>query len=577
VGARDRHDTNLKEEPMPNELGELRIVKREEIIVDPSKNPRGEVITADDVTELATSIRELGLVKPLLCTQGEDGLELVAGYRRSKACEVAEEEYVPVYVRAGGEDRDSEALAENMYTEALTEIAEARAIKRIMAGRGLNQKEFAERFGKSRSFVRERLRMLRLPEAVQEVFAGGRLGVSVVPQLEAIAKVSTPAAGWVAEFAASDEEVERQLRSSPVRVLNLLDRRLRRDRGEAVGEVGTGPRRPAPGDPVVFEVGSYTRVEIADLAIAEERRAELALRVAAFEEREIEDGEVPGEAIVPLGEADVDALRALGVLLEYESEDGYYKSAFCFDSEALADRVELAISEAERAAVAAREEEERRARESLEAAGEEPEEGVDPAELLAAKRRQEREADLKEAREKVATARRLNLDLGRRLLKRRARKRTQKRRRELIRGLALHVVASEEHLGGLGARLVYEAWQTIEQKTLKSGKPGREKVAHLDPREANDRLREQLVAAKDEDEILDVIGDALVSATYASEEELPMSRRVSGYHGSLRHGRGAIRRAIDEEAKGGLPHELAEQLRRSQENGYAESDFLLHR
>jgi hypothetical protein len=102
-------------------------------------------------------------------------------------------------------------------------------------------------------------------------------------------------------------------------------------------------------------------------------------------------------------------------------------------------------------------------------------------------------------------------------------------------------------------------------------------VTHLDPREANDRLREQLVAAKDEDEILDVIGDALVSATYASEDEVPMSRRVSGYHGSLRHGRGAIRRAIDEEAKGGLPPELAEQLRRSQENGYAESGFLLHR
>ncbi|HVX32601.1 MAG TPA: ParB/RepB/Spo0J family partition protein [Solirubrobacterales bacterium] len=558
---------------MPNELGELRIVKREEIVVDPSKNPRGEVVTADSVKELATSIRELGLVKPLLCTQGEKGLELVAGYRRSKACEVAEEEYVPVYVRAGGEDRDSEALAENMYTEALTEIAEARAIKRIMTRRGLSQKAFAERFGKSRTFVAERMRMLRLPEAVQEIYARGGLGVSVVPQLEAIAKVSPPAASWVAEFAASEEEAERLLRSVPVRVLQLLERRLRGERDEA-GTEEDGARRPAPGDPVVFQIGSYTRIEVAELAIAAERRAELALRVAMLRGRAVDDEEVPDQAVVELGGHDVDALRALGVLLEYESDDGYHKTAFCFDSEALADRVELAIAEAEAMAATAREEEERRARESLESTGEEPGEGADPAELAARKKREDHESDLKEAREKVATARRLNLDLGRRLLKRRARKRSQKRRRELIRGLALHVVASEEHLGGLGARLVYEAWQTIEQKTLKGGGPGREKVTHLDPGEANERLHEQLVAARDEDEILDVIGDALVSATYASEEELPMSRRVSGYHGSLRHGRGAIRRAIDEEAKGGLPPELAEALRRSQESGHAESGFL---
>jgi ParB/RepB/Spo0J family partition protein len=562
---------------MPQELGELRIVRREDIIVDPTRNPREEEITEESVRGLATSIRELGLLKPLLCRDGEDGIELVAGYRRTKACEVAEQEYVPVFVRAGTGDPDSEALAENMYTEAVTEIAEARAIKRVMEFRGLSQKAFAERFGKKPKFVSERLRMLRLPDTVQEIYAQGGLGVSVVPQLETIAKVSAPAAGWVAEFAASDEEVERALRRSPVRVLHRLDSRLRGERGEEESKDGTGPRRPAPGDPVIFEVGPYTRVEVADLAIAEERRVELAMRVAVLEEREVEDGEVPGRAEVPLGEADVDALRALGVLLEYESDDGYYRSAFCFDSEALADRVELAISEAESAAATAREEEERRARETLEAAGEEPEEGADPAELLAAKKREEREDDLREAREKVAAARRTNLDLGRRLLKRRARKRSQKRRRELIRGLALHVVASEEHLGGLGARLVYEAWQTIEQKTLKSGRPGREKVTHLDPREANDRLREQLVAARDESEILDLIGDALVSATYASEEELPMSRRVSGYHGSLRHGRGAIRKAIDEEAKGGLPPELAEELRRSQESGYAASASLLHR
>ncbi len=560
---------------MPAEMGELRMVKVEEILVDHAKNPRGE-ITKEDIVELVASVRENGVTQPVLCTQGEEGLELVAGYRRVAACKEAEVAEIPAYVR-DSERRDTYALIENLpgLRKDMTPIAEARAMQRIAQGAGLNQKALAKRLGKSPGFVAERLRMLRLPEAVQDVFICGRPGISVVPQLEAIAKVSEAVAARVAQLAAAEEEIERLLRSAPDRVLSRLERQLVAERGTIeVAEGRTAPRPPAEGELVILEVGGYHGVDISELAISEERRTQLAKRLAALEEREVDSFRPGEEFTIRLGEHDLDALRALGVLLEYDDEDNYYVQRFCFHSDAVLDRMELALEEAETEAKAARDAQVQKARSKAEAEGREVPEDADPAEILAEKKREERAEELKEAREKRTTAHRVNLDLGRRLLKRRARKRTEKRRRELVRALALHAISTEEHLAGLGARLIYETWQEVEQKTLKSGKPGAVKITHLEPRKATERLRKEVRGAKALDDILDIIGNALVGAVYASEEELAVSRRVCGYQGRLRYGTtGSIRKAIDEEAKGVLPPELVEELKRSREAGYEESRF----
>lgn len=521
---------------MAVEIGELRVVKIDEVIVDPAKNPRGE-ITKEDIVELTASIRENGLNDPVTCAEGSDGLELVAGYRRMAACKEAKLAEIPVYVR-DSERRDTYALIENLpgLRKNMTSIAEARAMKRIAGAVGLNQKAFAKRLGKSPAFVGERLRMLRLPESVQDVFTRGRPGISVVPQLEEIAKVSEPVAVRVAQLAA-DEEVERLLRSAPERVLSRLERQLVEERGKVeIAEGRSVARPPAEGELVVIEVGGYHGIDISDLAISEERRTELAKRIAAIEERELESYGPGQEFRIELGEHDLDALRALGVLLEYGDEDDYYFQRFCFHSDALLDRLELALDEAETEAKVAREAQAAEVRSQAEADGQEVPEDADPAEILAAKKREERAEELKEAREKKESTHRINLDLGRRLLKRRARKRTEKRRREFVRALALHAIATEEHLAGLGPRLMYEAWQEVEQKTLKSGKPGKVKITHLEPQKATERLRKEVVGAKGLDDILDIVSDAFVGAVYTSEEELPISRRVCGHRTSLRHG-----------------------------------------
>lgn len=560
---------------MSTELGELRFVKVADILVDPEQNPRGE-ITKDDIAELVASIREDGLGTPVQCAEGPAGLELVAGYRRVAACKEAALEEIPVYVRDAAA-RDTHALIENLpgLRRDMAPIAEARAMKRIASASNLNQRDLAKRLGKSPSFVAERMRMLRLPESVQDVFACGRPGISVVAELEKIAKVSEPAAVRIAQLAGAEEGAERLLRTNPERLMARFAQVLASDRATTTSEEGVeAARAPAEGDLAVFAIGAYGGIDIAELAIAEERRAQLAERLASLYGEE----EAATHSLeIPLGDDDVDALRALGVLLEYEDEDRHYSyaSRYCFDSDAILDRLEGVLSEEERATATAREAEEKEARKAAaKAAGGEFDEGTDPQALLAEKAEELRQEKLAEEREAKAKARRLNLDLGLRLLKRRARKRTEKRRRELIRALALLAVAAEKNLGGLGPRLTYEAWREVERKRLKSGKLGAEKVTYMDVEDARKRLRGEILSAKGIDDILDVIGDALVGAVYCSEEEMPMSRRVSGYYGRLSAAeRGPIRKAIDEEAKGVLAPELVEELKRSRERGYEETDY----
>jgi len=541
--------------------------KLSEINVDFSKNPRGE-FSEEDIAELVASVEQRGVIQPVLCIEDEaGGLELVAGYRRFAACKVAGQEVIPFHIRDAA-DRDGDALTENMIRSDMTEIAEARALKRYAGANGLNQKDLAKRIGKDPSFISGRFKMLRLPESVQDVFVTGKPGISVVPTLETIAKVSEGAAVKLAEMAAGDAEFERTLRRDPRAAISNLQAALSDERGTIKTEEGEVLRPPGDGELTVIDISGHRGgVDVDELAMASDRREELLAHMEAIANSEERAYAYQNELSVYLDDADFDALRALGVLLEFESEWGG-PTRYCFDSAAVLDRVEQRIETAAAEAKAREEEEIKAAREQAEKAGEDVPEDVDPAELRAQREKEERAKERAKAKKKQEKTRSTNLDLGRRLLKRRSRKRSEKRRRELVRALAIMVVEADDHLAGLGPRLTYEAWQDVTYKTLKNGET-REKVTHLDPREATARLVKDLEGAKALDDVLDVIGDALVGAVYASEDELPMSRRVCGYSGGIAHGaHGPARRGIDEEATGVLPPNLETALKRSKKDGY---------
>ncbi len=126
--------------------------------------------------ELAASIRESGIVQPILVRRRGNRYQLVAGERRWRAAQRAGLQRVPITVRDVPDERLLEvALIENIQREELTPIEEAQAYQRLLDASGQTQEQVAQRVGKDRSTVANALRLLRLPRDVQELVETRRL------------------------------------------------------------------------------------------------------------------------------------------------------------------------------------------------------------------------------------------------------------------------------------------------------------------------------------------------------------------------------------------------------------------
>lgn len=148
-------------------------------LADVTGNPEQPRKNFDDASlqELAESIREKGVIQPMLVEAQADGrYQIVAGERRHRAAEIAGLETVPVIVRefTSGEKLEI-ALIENIQREDLSPIEEATAYKSLMESSGLSQGELAKRLGKNRSTVANAVRLLRLPSPVQQALDSGEL------------------------------------------------------------------------------------------------------------------------------------------------------------------------------------------------------------------------------------------------------------------------------------------------------------------------------------------------------------------------------------------------------------------
>jgi len=124
--------------------------------------------------ELAASIREKGVIQPLVVRREDDHYQIIAGERRWRASQKAGLREVPVVIQDVSEDWALEmALIENIQREDLNPIEEAEAYRHLMDGFDLTQEEVAKRVGKERPTVANSLRLLRLPELVrQDVMTG---------------------------------------------------------------------------------------------------------------------------------------------------------------------------------------------------------------------------------------------------------------------------------------------------------------------------------------------------------------------------------------------------------------------
>ena len=127
--------------------------------------------------ELASSIREHGIVQPIVVRPLQDGFfQLIAGERRWRASQRAGIDRVPAVVRDAGEHAALElALIENLQREDLNPIEEAQAYERLIVDFGMTQEEVARRVGKNRATIANMLRLLRLPSEVQQWLRENRL------------------------------------------------------------------------------------------------------------------------------------------------------------------------------------------------------------------------------------------------------------------------------------------------------------------------------------------------------------------------------------------------------------------
>ncbi|AMA71464.1 MULTISPECIES: ParB/RepB/Spo0J family partition protein [Aneurinibacillus] len=130
------------------------------------------------LNELADSIKEHGIIQPLIARKSIKGYELVAGERRLRAAKLANVEHVPVVVREFTDEQVMQiALIENLQREDLNAIEIAQAYQKLMTAFSLKQEELAKKVGKSRPHVANFLRLLQLPKEIQERVSRGTLSM----------------------------------------------------------------------------------------------------------------------------------------------------------------------------------------------------------------------------------------------------------------------------------------------------------------------------------------------------------------------------------------------------------------
>jgi ParB family chromosome partitioning protein len=128
------------------------------------------------ISELADSIRKVGLLQPILVRPHAEGYQIIAGERRWRAAKLAGLERVPVRVLSVDDTSSLElALIENLQREDLNAIEEARGYRRLLTDYQMTQAELADKVSKSRSAITNALRLLDLPEEVQELVYEGKL------------------------------------------------------------------------------------------------------------------------------------------------------------------------------------------------------------------------------------------------------------------------------------------------------------------------------------------------------------------------------------------------------------------
>ena len=169
--------------PAPSGLAEIPLSQ-----ISPNPYQPRKSFNEASIDELARSVREHGIVQPLVVTRAGDRYKLIAGERRFRAAQKAGLSSVPAVIKEIAQEGDALqiALIENIQREDLNPIEEAMAYHQLHEEFGLTQEEISKRVGKERSTVANFLRLVKLPEPVKKLLASGQLSMGHARALLAV-------------------------------------------------------------------------------------------------------------------------------------------------------------------------------------------------------------------------------------------------------------------------------------------------------------------------------------------------------------------------------------------------------
>ena len=166
-----------------NEIAEDEQIREGEVVqklnlreVEPNRNQPRKIFDDEKIEELANSIKEYGVIQPIIVTKEDNYYRIVAGERRWRAAKKAEITEIPAIIRNYTEQENKEiALIENIQRENLNPIEKAMALKELLEKYSMTQQQLSDKLGISRSGIANTVRMLNLDPKVIELVKEGKL------------------------------------------------------------------------------------------------------------------------------------------------------------------------------------------------------------------------------------------------------------------------------------------------------------------------------------------------------------------------------------------------------------------
>lgn len=200
--------------------------------VEPNRDQPRKIFEEDSLAELADSIRQYGILQPLLVQKQEDYYSIIAGERRWRAARLAGLKEVPVVIKELNRQESMEiALIENIQRQDLNPVEEARAYQMLIQEFGLKHEELADRVSKSRTAITNSMRLLKLDESVLDMLIRGDLTQGHARALLAIddQELQLHAAQTVIDKNLTVRETEKLVR-------NILEPPVKKEKTELPGQ-----------------------------------------------------------------------------------------------------------------------------------------------------------------------------------------------------------------------------------------------------------------------------------------------------------------------------------------------------